>query len=1319
MVFLLLAVMLCMPCAFAQDGVGARPYEMVEANRTTDQFAPLVAFEELTGWTAVGDGATGAVVRTREQPLWDASVGKITYRKTGASGALRVLAPAPIPVPGGFDAVMLWVYGNNWSYAPDPSTPPVTVSALFQAADGKEFAVALGPVNWKEWHLLHKRVPAAQLPQAKAGAVFVGLLISNIGNTADRTLYVDNLIAIVEPFPPLTFAPRPKRGIAMFPGQSAGVNTGPGTLPFPNRERTICPENVTPGYTNEITPDGNGFVFTYRGADGTLTYRLDPRTGTWSDLTAAWAGGPAFRPCVGGGVYFPVVGGVVPPETAVHLGTTRQGDAVVSRWTLTGNNRPAQVTYTYRIWGKSLVIDTAAPAVINEVRFGAAQGLANPKLITNPYYALGTVRPAVVASGTAAQPLFVTGNVDWYLSNASTLYAENKLDGDSATYNGGTRYLFRTDGRRNDCYERFLLTVSPRYEETLITIPNPQSPWMAVTGTHLFRSHSAGDRKKDLDYWTTMKRYGISEVVIVDHESMWRDGGESFTFRTATAPRKGGDASAQAYARALQDQLGYRYGPYTNYVEIAPVNRFWSTDMALRLSDKNFQTDWPRTYVAKPARAVELSALQAPELQRKFNFSTGYCDVHTSIAPWEREDFDYRVPGAATQAGTFYAYGEIMLQQKAAWNGPVYSEGRRHYLYAGLTDGNYAQDLLYNISANPWLVDFDLRALHNLNVNVGMGQPKMFYNRDIPENISADADRLTDRFLAATAAFGHAGWLLRGDMVYTLRSYYMIQQLAARYTQAPVQEIRYVDAAGVLQDTSTAVMTGAYTRSQVVVRYANGCVVAANGSEAARLTTTVDGRAIDLPPGGYLGWTTDGAIEVRNDESTGHRADYAATPAYTFIDGRGTFTRFPRAAANGCVVSRALPDGSREVISYNATEFGFAGYATTARAYNQDGKDLGATPVRYARGLAYPQPVAGAFRYILPTGPAGPPAGALTSDRATAAPGETVTIRGRQTHAVQIPRTAAQGERLWFTFDNQWLDFTVAGTPVAAVDPQPNPQPQPQPNPQPNPQPVPDPAPVGQAMPTATAVVEGETLRIVLTGTGTAPGDAVVTVGGRSEMVRVTPGTVSTLLLPASLLPETPGEALTITMGGETQRFTLARISVPVATVTPLPARTGSAMRLRGRGEQAIVPRTGALVAAATLRCGGVARPGLLLQAPWKPAGTVSTTFSALTVPAEGTVLLRGQVGKRDGSPAGQVPCKIVVIPARGTPTAVWSRTLTARAWVPFQADLSPWRGQQIRIKLFADAGKDAAPRSDQSCWADLRVIATQPTVVRQLRPVE
>ena len=180
---------------------------------------------------------------------------------------------------------------------------------------------------------------------------------------------------------------------------------------------------------------------------------------------------------------------------------------------------------------------------------------------------------------------------------------------------------------------------------------------------------------------------GIRELVVTDHETMWRDGEESFTFRTKAAPNKGGDEGARAYARFMQDELGYVYGPYNNFTDFAPVNEFWSIDMVSRGTDNQLQHAWRRCYAPKPARAVEYNQLLAPQIQEKFGFSTAYCDVHTAVSPWSRVDYDYRVPGAGTFAAVYYAYGEIMMTQKKSWNGPVYSEGNMHWMYTGLTDG--------------------------------------------------------------------------------------------------------------------------------------------------------------------------------------------------------------------------------------------------------------------------------------------------------------------------------------------------------------------------------------------------------------------------------------------------------------------------------------------------------------------------------------------------------------------------------------------------------------------------------------------------------
>ncbi|MGQ9592591.1 MAG: hypothetical protein ACUVYA_20110, partial [Planctomycetota bacterium] len=652
-----------------------------------------------------------------------------------------------------------------------------------------------------------------------------------------------------------------------------------------------------------------------------------------------------------------------------HLGTSRDGGAVRSRWRLGAGDAEAEVTYAYRIFEKSLAVEIAAPGGrVAEVRYGRAVGLESPRLVTNPFYlySWGPARPAVVASGPEGAPLFFAGNTDWCLSNASVLFAENGTGPDGVAYNGGTRYIPLADGRRNDCFERLFLTASPRYEEVLPTIPNPPSPWKHVTGTKLWRAHGAGDRKRDAAHWRECRRWGMTEVVVTDHETGWRDGGESFTFRTRAAPGKGGDEGQYAYARVLQDELGFVYGPYNNFTDFAPVNEFWSFDMVSRTPENQLQRAWMRCYAPKPARAVEYCARLAPEIQRKFRFSTAYCDVHTAVAPWDRVDYDPRVPGAGTFAAVFYSFGEIMLLEKQAWGGPVYSEGTYHYLYCGLTDGNYGQDNPYRPWKNPWLVDFDLRKMHDLACNFGMGNLGMFYG-DRPVGGSKDEmDALVDRFLAATVAFGHPGFLVyEGGLGNALRSYYMVQGLAARYCLESAAEIRYADGSGRLLDTSAAVASGAYARSQVAVKYSGGTVVAANGHPSERMKVEVDRRAVDLPPNGYAGWTKDGAVTVLASDPGGWRTDYAETPAYIYIDGRGRFARFPKAASSGLAICLRLGGGRHEIIPYEGAECGFDLPPSKAVALDRERKPLGPADLRRADGLTYAIPFPGAFSYAL------------------------------------------------------------------------------------------------------------------------------------------------------------------------------------------------------------------------------------------------------------------------------------------------------------------------------------------------------------------
>ncbi|MCX7009054.1 MAG: hypothetical protein NTY53_17700 [Kiritimatiellaeota bacterium] len=624
-----------------------RPYEMDWAGRTNDDHAPLVDFEKLDGWVVTGKQVVATFALSREQQLFGAHVGKLTYRATAARGELRIQPPSPIQIPAPFDAVTLWCYGNNWGYARDASTPPVNLSVALAGADGREFTVPLYTVNWKEWYLLHHRLTPEQIAQVKAGATFKALVVTGIKNTADRVLYFDNLAFFAEQFSPLKFEPRPERNVTPFPGQSPGLNLGPGKLPFPTRPETILPPNARQHFRTHIERDGDAWKFIYAGDDGELVYRYAPRSGRWDDLTATWraAGAKdsvAFSPCVGGGVQFAA-------DAKVELlSVSGDKESVTARWRLGG----VELTYVFRLWNKSLVVDVLAPGgEVSDVTFGRAVGLSEAQSVPVPYYRLQGGHNAVVVAGSRERPLFVMGNVDWYRSNSSALRAAEPSEAAGISYNGGTRYTAQTDGKRNDCFARFFLTIAPRLEEVLPVIDNPVSQWKSVTGTHVWRAHGVSNRTNDAKYWSDVKRLGMTQVVVTDHETGWRDGGESFTFRTRPAPGKGGDEGQADYSRKVHG-LGFRYGIYNNYTDYAPVNEHWDEDRVTRTPEGDWRHAWARCYNPKPARAVEFEARLAPIIQQKFQLDTAYCDVHTAVRPWDYVDFDARVPGAGTFAAT-------------------------------------------------------------------------------------------------------------------------------------------------------------------------------------------------------------------------------------------------------------------------------------------------------------------------------------------------------------------------------------------------------------------------------------------------------------------------------------------------------------------------------------------------------------------------------------------------------------------------------------------------------------------------------------------
>ena len=839
-----------------------RPYEFEWANRNADEFPPVCRLETADGWRVETSNAEATLETATNRALFGKSVVRLRHCGKGKSPTVRLLAPRPVPVPDGFDTASLWVFGNNVfgreNYASKTLIPSVVITANFIGPDGKAFDLSLGRVRHRGWHLQtgvvtngvgrDARIGRPNASKTLAPAMFVGFTVTGGTNAEMRQIDLTSFSAFRDPKRPIDIAPRAKRGVQIFPDEPQGINVGEGHLPFPNRKDTVIPLSA------KLSKE--------------LEFRLPKDPLVWDDL--------AFR--YGGGEWIPLAkgGGLFPSEAA----------------------KGARVEF--RRCGNSLVCDIARPEPgVESVRCGAGEFPVGTRAYRWPFWTgrwmdrptnpatptmfCGRIFPrtAVMKAGDAT--LLVSAFFDWTQSNASSPIGGELAPTNRIQMCAGTFYLPKTDGKLNGCFERFVWTFAERAEDVFPAIPNPPSPYRKETASGSWTACGARDREKDAAYWRAVKAAGMDNVIVTDHEVGWRDEDESFTFRTRPAPKKGGDEGQRRYARIMIDELGFRYGPYNNFTDFAPVNAHWSIDYASRFSNGTLAPAWHRCYAPKPTWAVGMCERLTPEIQAKFGFNTAYCDVHTCVTPWSRTDYDARSPGAGTFAQVFYAFGEILLLQKANWKGPVYSEGGIQWIYSGLADGNYGQDD-YPFFDLPWLVDFDLKRIHPLCNNFGMGMPSMFYGKRDAEFRAKDRDIWLERFIAATLAFGHSGYFIShrnpADLSAERDSYFPVQAIAEHYCQADAVEILYGGADGRLHGTEEALASGDVALNHIRVTYSDGTVVAVNGGMKGEFRVDVLGEERVLPANGWYAQTRDGKVVTYCIERDGQRIRYANAPGY-------------------------------------------------------------------------------------------------------------------------------------------------------------------------------------------------------------------------------------------------------------------------------------------------------------------------------------------------------------------------------------------------------------------------------------------------------
>ena len=191
----------------------------------------------------------------------------------------------------------------------------------------------------------------------------------------------------------------------------------------------------------------------------------------------------------------------------------------------------------------------------------------------------------------------------------------------------------------------------------------------------------------------------------------------------------------------------------------------------------------------------------------------------------------------------------------------------------------------------------------------------------------------------------------------------MTQAIAARYSLANAEEIRYAAADGSLQPSTAAILSGAIGRQQVAVKYSGGIFVAANGNASERMRAKFGSVDIDLPPRSWKAWTADKEVMCESSDAVGVRSDYCESPDYIYIDGRGNRADWPKARGVGPAVCRADGDGW-EIMALGGDNCEFKIPGGKAVALDFAGKEIGEAKSRLdADGWYSVVPVKGAFSY--------------------------------------------------------------------------------------------------------------------------------------------------------------------------------------------------------------------------------------------------------------------------------------------------------------------------------------------------------------------
>lgn len=670
-----------------------------------------------------------------------------------------------------------------------------------------------------------------------------------------------------------------------------------------------------------IRKEGISFVFESRSVSAVAQFIYTPIDGTFADIELEVNKGNPIKPAEGGGIAVEMGGSTWPPdseEVERHLISCEQiGDCVEARWQWKLGEEQANFLYRFRISGKSLVVEIeGGHGKGTGLSLGRVTGALHPRLITIPYFNLGDNYPRILCTAG----YFLSSFVDWHGSRASSLYAPSEAESQrSVQLNGGCSYASQGRGQRSDLQERWLITVSTQHQEVLPTFsPAEAGPSETLADWAWYNiPYIDASQESYVELYENMRRLklmGVDHLLINHPSETWHDGDGHATLAVEGAAAKGGTDALAEYLEALSD-LGYKTSLHVGYRHIG------RPDMAAQLANGSPTPTGPGLYLFKPSQALARAPEHARTLSGKYPCDALYVSEHAELPPWEFNDLgDHLVSSHARQQG-------VLRSQAQA--GLAIGSGGNHWFYAGVLTGYLARMVGTNPSRIPPLVDFDLHNLHPLETDAGLGTIDQYFAGHIPQGEKHSRSPYLARYLAATAAFGHACLLpdqLEWGSASTVKAYYMLYALQKHYLRVPVRSIDYYHNDQFLA-TNDALLSGAFVQGQVRVIYGNGLEVYANLGWEQPWTVHRGDAAYHLPPGSFCAWQGSALLVYSADAGAGP-IDYASCEDYLFVDTRGQRGQFGPVELDGAAVIKerkweidVVPFGCRADIAIDVGQY--------------------------------------------------------------------------------------------------------------------------------------------------------------------------------------------------------------------------------------------------------------------------------------------------------------------------------------------------------------------------------------------------------------